>query len=73
MFLSGVRTRVWWERSEGKSNLEDLGADARILKWIFIQWDGGHGLDWPLSKLGQVAALVNAVRNLGLYKMRESS
>jgi len=53
--------------------LEDLGADARILKWIFIQWDGGHGLDWPLSKLGQVAALVNAVRNLGLYKMRESS
>jgi hypothetical protein len=30
-----------------RDNLEDLGADARILKWIFIQCDTRQGLDWP--------------------------
>jgi hypothetical protein len=45
--------------------LEELGADARIiLKWIFNKWNGRHALDWPGSKLRQVAALVNAVTNI---------
>jgi hypothetical protein len=47
-----------------RDNLEDLGAAARIiLKWIFIQSDGGNGLDWPGSKMGHVAPLLNEVTN----------
>jgi hypothetical protein len=30
----------------GRDHLEDADLDERIiLKWIFKQWDGGHGLD----------------------------
>jgi hypothetical protein len=27
-----------------REHLEDLGVDGWILKWIFKQWNGGHGL-----------------------------
>jgi len=38
--------RVLVGKPEGKNRLEDLGVDGMIvLKWIFMKWDGGHGLD----------------------------
>jgi len=31
---------------EGRDHLEEPGIDGRLLlKWIFKQWVGGHGLD----------------------------
>ena len=33
-------------KHEGRNNLEDLGADRRIiLKWNFEEWVGWQGLD----------------------------
>jgi hypothetical protein len=33
-------------RPEGRNHLEDPGADGKIiLKCIFKEWAGGHGLD----------------------------
>jgi hypothetical protein len=38
--------RVLVGKPEGKNHLGDPGIDGRILlSWIFMQWDGGHGLD----------------------------
>ena len=29
-----------------RDHLEDSGADGRIIfRWIFMKWDGAHGLD----------------------------
>jgi hypothetical protein len=37
--------RVLDGRPEGKSHLQDLGVDGRIiLKWIFKKWNSEHGL-----------------------------
>jgi hypothetical protein len=31
-------------------NVEDPGLGRKIiLRWIFIKWNGGHGMDWPVS------------------------
>ena len=37
----------WWG-DEGHNQLEDLGTDARILRYIFKKWDGEArtGLIW---------------------------
>jgi len=33
-------------KPEGKYHLQDRGVDGRIiLKWIFMKWDGVHGLE----------------------------
>jgi hypothetical protein len=41
-----VCTGFWWRNLRGSDLLEDLGIDGRIiLKWIFKNLDGGHGLD----------------------------
>jgi hypothetical protein len=55
----------------GKRPLGDPGTDGRILLKWFKKWDGGC-MDW--SDLAQDTdrwrALVNAVMNLKVYKMR---
>jgi len=30
-----VNIGVWWGKSKNKDNLEDLGLDGRISKWVF--------------------------------------
>jgi hypothetical protein len=48
--------RVLMGKPEGKTHLEEPRVDGMtILRWIFRKWDGGHGLDWSGSGLGQVA------------------
>ena len=45
----------WWRNLRERDHLEDPGVDARILRWIFKEWDRGHGLDRSGSGYGQVA------------------
>jgi len=41
-----VYTGFWWGHLRDGDHLEDPGMDARIiLKWIFMNCDGRHGLD----------------------------
>jgi len=42
-----VHKGYWWG-DEGHNQLEDLGTDARILRYIFKKWDGEArtGLIW---------------------------
>jgi hypothetical protein len=41
-----MHIRFWWTDLIDRDNLEDLGADGRIiLKCIFKKWDGRLGLD----------------------------
>ena len=57
--------RVLDGRPEEKSHLEDLGVDGRKILKMDLQ-----DVDWSGSGYGQVAALVNAVMNIWLHKMR---
>jgi hypothetical protein len=39
-----VHAGFWWENPMRTAHLEDLGVDGNIkLKWIFKNWNGGHG------------------------------
>jgi len=41
-----VCTGLWWGKLRETDHLEDTGVSRRIiLRWIFRQWDGRHGLD----------------------------
>jgi hypothetical protein len=52
-----VHIQFWWGDQRVRDHLEDRGKDRRtLLKWIFKNWDGGHGLDWYGSTKGQVAS-----------------
>ena len=45
-YVEEVCNRVLLGRPEGKSHLEDLGGDGRvILDSIFKKWDQGHRMD----------------------------
>jgi len=42
----GGHTRIWWGNLRERDHMEELGIDGRIiLKSIFKEWDGVHGLD----------------------------
>jgi len=41
-----MHTGFWWGNLEEKDHLEDQSIGwTVILKWIFKEWEGGHGLD----------------------------
>jgi len=47
---SRAEYRVLGGNSDGKRNLEDAGIDGRIvLRWIFMKWNLGYGLDRAVS------------------------
>jgi hypothetical protein len=37
-----VNIKVWWGKCEKRDNLEDLGLDGRILKWVVRKQKGGR-------------------------------
>ena len=38
--------RVWWGNLRERDHLGEPGLDGRItIRWIFIKWDVGYGLD----------------------------
>ena len=50
-----VHTEFWCGSLKERYHLEDQGIDGRItLKWIFMKWEWGHGLDLSGSGHGQV-------------------
>ena len=49
-------TVFWLRNLRERDNLEDSGVDGRIIiRWIFSNWDVGHGLDQSDSGYGHVA------------------
>jgi hypothetical protein len=50
-----MHTVFWWGNLRERENLEDLGADGRIiLRWIFRMWDVGawNGSSWFRIRTG---------------------
>jgi hypothetical protein len=69
-----VYTGFWWGRLKERNHLEDSGVDERIiLIWIYRKWV--RGMDWIdlAQDRNRWRALVNAVMNLRVHKMREIS
>ena len=70
----GERRGVYWvlvRKPEGRRPLGKLGVDGRIiLKWIFEMWGGS--MDWIdlAQDRDRRRAVVNAVMNLRVLKMR---
>jgi hypothetical protein len=63
--LGEVYTGYWWGNLRERDHLEDPGGDGRIiLRWIFRNWVGGHGLDWSAQDMDGWRALLKAVMNL---------
>ena len=52
-------TGFLWGNLKEREHLEDVGAEGRIIGWIFRKWDEGgwHGLDLSGSGYGQVSAI----------------
>jgi hypothetical protein len=49
----GVLTEFGWGILRERDHLGDLGVDGRIiLRWIFREWDEGHGLDRSATVAG---------------------
>jgi hypothetical protein len=41
-----VRRGFWCGEQMERGHLENIGIDGMIiLKWVFVKWDGGLGLD----------------------------
>jgi hypothetical protein len=48
-------TLFWWVNLMKRDHIGDPGIDGRIkLRWVFMKWDGGHGLFRACSEHGQV-------------------
>jgi hypothetical protein len=53
-----VYTEIWWGNLREKDHLEDPGLDGMvILKWIYMNWAVGVGLDRSGSVWGQLAGI----------------
>jgi hypothetical protein len=59
-----VYTGFWWENLNGKENMENSGADGKIiLKCIFERWDRGTDGIAVAQETNRWRDLVNAVIN----------
>jgi hypothetical protein len=51
-------TGFWWGNLRERGHFEDPSVDGKkILRWIYRNWDGGHGLDRAGSGQKQVAGI----------------
>jgi hypothetical protein len=66
-----VHTGFWKGDLREGDKFGDTGIDGRIiLKWIFKTWDGGMNWIELAQDRDRWRALVNAVMNLRVHKMR---
>jgi len=63
MWREEVRIGFWWGNL--REELKEIGVDSRIiLRWIFWNWDAGHGWIDLVEDKDRLRSLVNAVMNL---------